>query len=179
LQYFKNDEIEQKFYNTGSPLLALVSSSKDDFLDGSYEAASLGDLIYESARSPLANAIVQSVFRDSFKEIFDAFVEVGTFETYITVFKKIFGEDCTVEFEVPAAGKLNIDIEAEGVELSNFVSRYIEDNQYLFDEIIDYDGDNIAFQSIKGFQTEYEVEQMLFEMVPAGIYTQISLTIGA
>jgi hypothetical protein len=84
-----------------------------------------------------------------------------------------------VDFTVPAPGKLNIDIEAAGVELADFISRYIEDNTYLFDEVIDDEGDNIVFQSVKGFQSQYELEQMLFEMVPAGIFTTISLTIGA
>lgn len=178
MQYFKGDETEQKIDQAADGLLSVLSAAKDDFYTGAYECAPLGDMIYDSGRSPLSNAIAKVIFRESFKEIFEAFVKVGTFEAYLTVFRKIFGEDVTVEFTLPAAGKLQINIEASVVELSDFVARSIVDNEYVFDEVIDDVDDNIAFQTVKGFTSQYELEQMLFEMVPAGIYTEISLTLG-
>ncbi len=176
MQNFKGDETELKFRNSAEPVLSDLSLAKDDFYEGCFETAPLGDIIHESNRSPLTNAVKKEIFRLAFKEIFDAFIQVGTFEAYITVFKKIFGDSSTVTFTVPAAGKLNISIEATEIVLSDFISRTIEDNAYEFDEIVDYDLDNIAFQSIQGFATQYELEQMLFEMVPAGIFTDIDLT---
>lgn len=178
MQYFKGDDTEKKFDNSAEPINSALSLAKDDFLAGAYSAAPLGDLIFDSLRSPLANAIDKNIYRIAFSEIFDAFVKVGTFEAYITVFQKIFGDEVTIEFTVPAPGKLNIDITAAGIEISNFVSRYIEDNTYLFDNVVDDQGDQIVFQTIQGFQSQYELEQMLFEMVPGGIYTNISLTLG-
>lgn len=178
MQFFKGDAKEKKYYNSAAPVAQALALQKDLFQEDAYNGAGLGDLIYQTERSPLTNAITQEIFRISFKEIFEAFVAVGTFESYITVFKKIFGDDVVITFTVPAPGKLGIDIEAAGVELSEFVSRYIEDNAYLFDFIVDEDGDNIVFQTVKGFQSQYELEQMLFEMVPAGIFTTISLTLG-
>lgn len=177
-QYFKGDALEKKFDGVGAPLLTTIEGQRDDFLEGAYSAAPLGEVIFDSGRSPLSNAISRTIFRSAFKEIFDAFVQVGTFEAYLTVFRKIFGEDVVVEFTVPAPGKLEIAIEAEGVELTNFITRYIQDNQYIYEEIIDDEGENIVFQSIKGFTSQYELEQMLFEMVPAGVYTEISLSLG-
>lgn len=178
MQYFKGDATEIKFDESGKAICEQLSDQKDQFEEGAYNCSPLGDLIFETKRSPLSNAIKKEIFRDAFSEIFSAFVNVGTFEAYIIVFKKIFGDDVDVQFTVPDPGQLNIDINASGIELSDFVSRYIEDNSYLFDEIIDDEGDNLAFQTIKGFETQYELEQMLFEMVPAGIFTQISLTVG-
>lgn len=178
-QYFKGDATELKYYNSANPTLTALSSNKDDFYEGAYSAAPLGDVIFDDDRSPLSNAIPKEIFRIAFKEIFDAFIKVGTFEAYLTVFSKIFGEEVTVNFTVPAPGKLTIDISADEVELADFIARYIEDNEYIFDEVIDYDGDNIVFQSVKGFTSQYELERMLFEMVPAGVYTDINLTIGA
>lgn len=180
-QYFKGDEFELKFDQAAEPTMSDISLSLDEFLEGAYETAPLGDLIFDTGRSPLSNAIKKEIFRAAFKEIFDAFVKVGTFDAYLTVFTKIFGDDVDVEFTVPGPGQLNIDIEATNIEISNFVARYIEDNAYLFDNVIYEDGDgsdNIVFQSIQGFQSQYELEQMLFEMVPGGIYTQITLTLG-
>ena len=75
---------------------------------------------------------------------------------------------------------MQIAIEAEGIEESNFGLRRIVDNQYVVDELVDREvpGNNIVFQTIKGFTSQYELEQMLFEMVPAGIYTEITLSLG-
>jgi hypothetical protein len=179
LKYFKGDAGELKMIACGQPILDQASLAKDEFFEGAYEAAQLGDVLYETNRTPLANAILQSIFRTSFKQIFDAFVSVGTFESYLTVFRKIFGDDVVVNFTVPGNGKLNIAIEATGVELSDFIARYIQSNVYLFDEVVDEEDDNIAFQTIKGFTSQYELEQMLFEMVPAGVYTEITLDLGA
>lgn len=179
MQYFKGDEKELKVVESGRVIFDILSSQKSDFFTDAFNCAALGDIIYDSKRSPLANAIAKDIFRISFKQIFDAFVVAGSFESYITVFQKIFGEDVVISFTVPAPGKLNIDIEAEGFELSDFLSRYISDNEYVFDEVVDYDLDNIVFQTVIGFTTQYELEQMLFEMVPAGIFTTITLDVGA
>lgn len=178
MQRFKGDETEEKFYLAGSPICQALSAQKSIFFDEAYACFVLGEVLFDSARAPLANAIPRAIFRQSFVEIFDAFVSAGTFEGYLTVFRKIFGEDVEVEFTVPAPGKLNIDITATGVELSPFVARRIESNAYVLDSVIDDEDDNIVFQTIVGFESQYELEQMLFEMVPAGIYTEITLTLG-
>jgi hypothetical protein len=178
MQNFKGDALELQMEAVVEPIIEQVGIQKDSFYNEAYEAAPLGDLLWTSQRSPLANAILQDIFRNAFKQIFDAFVEAGSFESYLIVFRKVFGDDVIVEFTVPAPGKLEIDIEATGVEISQFVSRYIEDNEYFFDHIVDDVGDNICFRTVKGFETQYELEQMLFEMVPGGIFTTISLTIA-
>lgn len=178
MQFYKGDATEQKYYASGEGILDLIGIQLDDFLQGAYSCYPLGDMIWDTGRSPLANAIPRSIFRESFPELFESFRAAGTFEAYISVFKKIFGDDVVIDFTVPAPGKLNIDIEATGVELSNFVARRIVTGAYVFDEVVDDEDDNIVFQTVKGFQSEYELNQMLKEMVPAGIYTEISLTVG-
>lgn len=178
MQYFKGDETELKFDAAGEPIMSELSLQKDEFLEGAYETGPLGDLIFDNDRSPLSNAIARDIFRIAFKEIFEAFVAVGTFEAYLTVFAKIFGDEAEVEFTVPAPGKLAIEITATGIELSGFITRYIQNNQYVYDQIVDEVGDRIVFKSVKGFTSQYELEQMLFEMVPDGIWTEITLTLG-
>jgi len=177
-QYFKGDATELKYYNSAAPVLDLLSAEKDDFFADAYECFILGEVLYDNALSPLSNAISRDIFRTSFSTIFDSFLVAGSFESYLTVFQNIFGSDVEVTFTVPAPGKLEIDIVAAGVELSPFVARYIEDNAYVFDNVVDDEGDQIVFQTVKGFESQYELEQMLFEMVPTGIYTVISLTVG-
>ncbi len=177
MQYFKGDERELKFYEAGAPIHSLIDIQKDLFEVGCYETAPLGDLIYADLRAPLANAINPDVFRASFKELFDSFILAGTFESYISVFKKIFGNDVVIAFAVPGAGQLNIDITATGLEESNFIARYVTGLDYAYDYVVGQDGFNILFETVKGFVSQYELEQMLFEMVPAGIFCDITLSL--
>lgn len=177
-QYFKGDATELKYFNSAAPVLDVLSSEKDAFFEDAYECFVLGEVLYDNNLSPLANAIPREIFRTSFSTIFEAFLVAGSFESYLTVFRNIFGDDVAVTFTVPDPGKLNIDIVAAGVALSPFVARYIENNAYVFDNVIDDEGDQIVFQTILGFESQYELEQMLFEMVPTGIYTEITLTVG-
>lgn len=177
--YKGSDTVELKFYNSASTLFDLLSGERDDFFDEAYACFVLGEVLWDSNRSPLSNAIARDIFRTSFEGIFDSFVNVGSFEAYISVFEKIFGEDVDVQFTVPAPGKLEIDITATGVELTNFAARIIESNAYVLYDVITQDAvDEIVFQSIKGFTSQYELERMLFEMVPAGIFTTITLDLG-
>ena len=180
MQFFKGDATELKYYESGKGILDILQLQIDLFAAGAYETYVLGDMIHDSGRSPLCNAIRKEIFRQAFKEIFEAFVVAGSFESYLTVFRKIFGDEVTVEFTVPGPGQLEIDIEADGVELSDLVVRQIVNNAYQFFNLVDQESNeiNIAVQTIKGFQSQYELEQMLFEMVPGGIYTVINLTIG-
>lgn len=177
-QKFKGDDLELQMEASGADIMDSVELQLDAFFTGAYSSMPLGDSIYDSGRSPLSNAIDRDIFRQSFPEIFTAFTVAGTFDSYITVFQKIFGVDVEIEFTVPAAGKLNIDIIAADVEISEFVARNIESNTYVYSPMVTQDLDQIVFQSIKGFKTQYELEQMLFEMVPAGIYTVITLTLA-
>lgn len=176
MQYFKGDAQELKVDAGGTEIMDAIGAQLDLFFDECYEAYPLGDVLFESGRTPLANAIPQDIFRSSFPAIYDAFVAAGTFEAYLFVFEQIFGSDVTVTFTVPAAGKLNIDILAAGIELNNFASREIEENEFVYSDIIEeLHTDEIMFQTIVGFKSQYELEQMLYEMVPAGVFTVISL----
>ncbi len=183
MQKFKGDAIEQKYIDSGSPIFDLLSMTKDEFFDGCYDAGPLGDLLHDIARSPLANAIDLAIFRGCFNTVYESFRHAGSPEAYLDVFRKIFGDDVEVTFTVPAPGKLNIDIVAQHLEESFFIARHVmHPFTYIFDDVIWYDpspdSGNIVFQSVKGFKTQYELEQMLFEMVPAGIFTNITLTFG-
>ena len=179
MQFFKGDEQEQRFAAVGEAITTQLSAQRSDFTTGAYTAFPLGELLYDTGRAPLANAIPREIFREAFYTIFESFLSAGTFESYLTVFRNIFGEAVEVTFTVPAPGKLEIDIVAAGIELYDIVARQIVGDELVIYEIIDDEGDNIAAQAVKGFESQYELEQMLFEMVPAGIYTQISLTVGS
>lgn len=178
MQYFKGDATEKKFDGAGSAMMTSLSEQKDLFFDGAYSCFILGELLYDTSRAPLANAIERAIFRELFATIFEVFRVSGTFESYISVFKNIFGDDVVIEFTVPAAGKLEINIEATGVLSATRLSREILGGTYVYYDRVTTEGDTRVASVPKGFQTEYEAEQMLFELVPAGIWTTISLTIA-
>lgn len=181
-QFYKGDAVELQFFNSRNPITQQLETGKDELYAGAYSCFKLGEVLYDSGRSPLANAIPREIFREVFATLFDSFLLAGGLESYLTVFKTIFGEDVDVEFTIPAPGKLEIDIVASGQAFFNIIGREIQDDVYVRYNIIGRDelGDefNITGRGIKGFETQYELEQMLFEMVPGGIYTVISLTIG-
>lgn len=179
MQSYKGDATELKMIAAGTPPLNAVSLALDDFYAGAYETQALGLMIFDNGFAPLANAIRRDIFAKSFKQIFDQFLQAGSFESYLTVFRKIFGDDVEVTFTVPAAGKLTIEINATDTEESDFVARQVVSNEFVYSPVVTQEGDQLVFSSIQGFTSEYELETMLFELVPAGIFTQITLTIGA
>lgn len=174
----KGDQEELKFFNSSSPVLSDLELSRDEFFNNCYTCFVLGEVIFDGNFSPLVNAVPRDIFRKTFADIFDSFVVAGSFESYLSVFRKVFGASVDVTFTVPAPGKLQIDIIADTLVLETFIARRIEGNQYIFDDIIDDQSETIVFQAVEGLESQYELEQMLFEMVPAGIFTDINLTIG-
>lgn len=179
-QYYKGDENEQKMYLSINAICQIISNSLTECFDGIYESVPMGQFIYDNKLVPLTNAIKRDVFASAFSEIFDAWQTAGTFESYLLVFRKIFGENVDVEFTVPDPGKLQIeiDISSSGTELSPWVAREIVDNSYVFHNVVDDVGDQIVFQTQLGVQSQSELEKILFTMVPNGIWTEISLIIS-
>jgi hypothetical protein len=177
MKYFKGDALEIKMDACGSPKMTSLSADKDAFFSGSYACFILGELLYDTNRAPLANAIDRAIFRELFATIFNAFVSSGSLESYLTVFRNIFGSDVTVTFTVPAAGKLAISVLPVGLIQNTLLARTVGSSTYVYDEILTHDGDNLMSRNPKGFQTQYQAQQMLFEMVPGGIYTTVTLTI--
>ncbi len=206
MQKFKGDATELKMIECAKSLFDDLSAEKTTFFEQCYSAGPLGDILWTDERAPLSQTIKQDVFRDAFQAIFEEYRHSGTFESYNAIFDQIFGTQCEVEFTVPAPGKLNIDIVAGGFSIDDIiddvgdslitqdgvdhiitksrstssdfaiVSTFIAGVETIY-ELVDSDGDNILFQFVKGFKTPYELEQMLFEFVPAGIFTTVTLTI--
>ena len=177
-EYFKGDQDEKNYHEVGREFITNLGFDRETFFDEAYSCQRLGEILHESKRVPLANAIPIEVFKESFKSIFGSFLEAGSFYGYLNVFADIFGPTVDVTFTVPAPGKLEIDIVADSVAEYLFATNEIEGDIFTSNNIVDQEDDNIIFRLVKGFKSQYEVEQMLFEMVPAGIFTEITLTLG-
>lgn len=178
IQKFKdNDLIEAKVIEAFAPKFASLGSDRDDFYNGAFECFAFGDVLYVLKRSPMAGVITQEVFRRSFFAIHDLFTKPGTFEFYMQVFRAIWGENVDVEFTVPAPGILQININVLDVENFDFIAREIVNNSYVHSKILDHDGDNIEFQDTVGIKTQDEINALMHEFCPAGIYNETNLDI--
>ena len=178
MQYFKGDELELKIIACCDDLLTSLNTNINEFYSDAYNCKKMAELIYDNDLMPLTNAIRRDIFLNCFIELFEAWSYCGSFESYLTVFTKIFGTGTTIEFTVPGPGKLEIEIEATGFDEHLSIARHIEDDNYIYNYIITQASDNIIFRMLTGIQTQYDCEKLLFTMVPNGIYTEINLIIS-
>ena len=178
LQAFKeNDALETRVRDVALPTLELLGNERDLFYEGAYTAFPLGGVLYDLMRSPLAGVIFRENFIISFFAIHASFVRPGVFEFYLEIFRTIWGEDVEVEFTVPNPGVLLINISALSIQLFDFAARRIVSNAYVYDEIIDEDGDTIVFQVSVGIRTQSEVDALINEISPQGVYIEATLTL--
>lgn len=178
MQPFKeNNELEARVRGCFEPLLDLIASEYDTFYENAFQAWPLGELLYAEDRSPLVGAVREQTFKESFDSMHQFLARPGTFEFYLQLFQAIWGDDVVVEFTVPNPGVLEINVEALSEVLFDAVARKIVNNAYTVDELVDENGDNIAFVGTKGIQTQQEAEALIAEMSPQGVATSITLTI--
>lgn len=177
LQAFKeNDVLERKVRDAILPFPNLRDSELDLFYEGAFTCFALGDVLYLTLRDPMAGVITQEVYRMAFPAIHQLFTRPGTFEFYLEVFRTVWGEEVDVEFTVPAPGKLFIDIAALNVTPYIALARRIVDDAYIYDELLDDEGDNIIFQGSQGIKTEEEAVALVNEFYPAGLWVETTLS---
>src|SRR5690606_37380288 len=104
MQFFKGDEKEQKLVQALSPIFSSIRNSRNTFYNMAYTAFQLGEVIWDTGSSPIVGRVPRNVFREAFPEIFNAFQEGGSLESYLTVFRKVFGDEVDIEFVVPEPG---------------------------------------------------------------------------
>lgn len=209
VQMFKGDDRELQMYRVANAPCVAIGLALDQFYEDIYSCVPLGEFLYDEGRVPLANAIKREVFVKCFKQLLDAFAVAGTFESYITVLKKVFGEDVLIDFiaqggsglveyafeydddefivdhdgdilffgEPFGPGQLIINVETANLTEFTASAREIVSNAYVLDDIVTTDGDNLTFSAITGIETEAELKELLFVLAPAGIFTQVNLTI--
>lgn len=178
LQLFSRTDLDEpKWRDSWLPILAAIDFDLQEFYDNAFYSWLLGGILWDEKRSPLATVINRDAFVQAFGAIHNALNNPGTFEYYLEIFRVIWGNDVEVDFEVPAPGKLLINIEAQSVALYNFVARNIVDNVYVFDEVVTDEGDNIVFQTEIGVKTQSEVDALMRELKPTHIWTEATLSL--
>jgi len=178
-QFFKEtDALERRVAEVFEPIQNRISLDRDAFYAGANTAEPLGDVFQNLDADPLARVLAPDVYRNSFPAIHDLFTRPGTFEYYLSVFRKIFGSNVVVEFTIPSPGVLNINVEAAELELADFLAREIVADEYVYHEVMDQDGNNIVFQGLFGIKTQPEMDLLINELAPSIIYTTATLVIS-
>ena len=156
----------------------LLSAERDEFFLEAYSCFLLGEVLYDTGASTISTAMTRDVFRTAFFAIFDSFVEGGSLESYMTVFRAIFGPDVAVVFDVPNPGHLTINIEALNISTEILEGRRIVGNAYQYEPILDSDGEPILAQVTRGIKTQQDMDVLMPELTPDGIFVETTLTIS-
>lgn len=176
-QRFKdNDADELIVINLATPSLAALTLDLDAFLAGAFECYLLGDVLYDLVRDPLADVITRPVYRSSFPAIHNLFTAPGTFEFYIDLFKKVFGDDVEIEFVIPSPGVLEINLTEATDEEFNLVAREIVDDVYVYSNLVTSDlNEPIMGVGPKAIKTQAEIDGLIAEVSAYGIYTTATI----
>lgn len=166
-EYFKGDETERKIVACGNSLFQVLEGELRLFLQNAYKSEGLGRVIYDMGFSPLVNILSRDVFAESMNALLENFRAAGTFESYIAVFKTIFGADTSVVFEVLGKAHLRINITAKraGTRLWGTLDKKL---------VKDKTGKVFVFQRTVKSGDYYEARKLLTILTPGGIYLEVT-----
>lgn len=158
------------------PTIQSLGVDHDTFFDEAFASYLLGDVLWNLDRDPLVGVVTKEVFRSSFPAIHELFTRPGTFEFYLSVFRKIFSADVDIEFEIPGPGQLVINVSAITYENFGILTREIVDDVYVYSNLVTSDlNEPIVGQGVVGIKTQAEMEGLISEISAYGVYTEINL----
>ncbi len=159
----------------GRPPLDLCSAELDAYFAGCYEAADFLLMLYDSARMPFSDRVPRESFVSFMLQAIPNFPVTGTFESYLFILRSIFGANTDVLFDVPAAGKLSMLVNAAASLEFDLVVREFVDGAYVFYNLETQDEEQIEARGIAGIDSQAQLEALLAEIIPAGIWPDITL----
>lgn len=172
----ENDADEATATAIAMPTLTALGVDRTTMFNECFACYLLGDVLYDLGRDPMSDVITREVYRTSFPAIHDLFTRPGTFEFYLSVFRKIFPDDVDVEFTIPAPGKLEITISSLTLEEFGLLVRQIVDDVYVYSTLVTSDtNDPIVGHGTKGIKTQSEMEGLIVEISAYGVYTTVIL----
>lgn len=177
VQRFKaNDVTESQVYNLFLPTLELLGVDRDTFFEEAFETYGLGEALYATQKDPLTDVVTLDVYRTGYPAIHELFTRPGTFEFYLSVFRKVFTENTDIQFTIPGPGRLHIEIDAVNLEEFNILTREIVEGEYVYSTLVTSDtSDPIMAQGVVGLKTQAEIENLLTEISAYGVYTTVEL----
>jgi hypothetical protein len=125
---------------------------------------------------PFSARVPREAFVSFIRQAIPNFKFTGTFESYLFILNSIFGSAVEVLFTIPAAGRLQIEVNAGGATVDfDWIAKRFEDGGFVLDNLVTSDGDQLILASIVGIETEGQLQALFDELIPAGIQTEITL----
>lgn len=178
LQRFKiGDETEEKVIQAAIGALDDIGVSLDQFFEQAFKSYGLGAALYDLGRDPMVGVVTRETFLKSYWAIHNLFTAPGTFEYYLEVFRAIWGDSVQIEFEVPEGGHLIINAEVLDLEEFNLVARRVENDLYVYHRLIDRGGDYLMARDTTGIKTQSEIDALMNEITPNGVFVETTLTL--
>lgn len=174
-QKFKGDALELKMEAAASPAFDSCSAALDSFHDAAYVNSQFLLMLYDSGRMPFSDRVTREAFVGFFREALKNFPNTGTFEAYLFILRSIFGANTEVLFAVPDPGKIEILVDAEANLPFSFVAWSLVGGQYVYDQVVTSDNEPLQFRSLSGIESEAELKALLAEIIPGGIWPDITL----
>lgn len=177
-QKFKGDDFELQMEEAGKPAFDRCSVALDEFYEGGFTSEDFLLMLYDEGRMPFSDRVPRDTFTRFIRQAIANAPFTGTFESYIFLLKSIFGENTQVLFDVPAAGKLEMEVSAsDTIEFGFTAKEYDDDGNVILIDMVTSEGEYLEFLGISGIDTQAELEQLLSELIPVGIWTDITLTL--
>ncbi len=158
-----------------STAISIASISKDQFFANGGDATPFLLMLYDQGRMPFSDRVPRESFVEFIREALARFPFTGTFESYIFILEKIFGAGSGVIFDVPAPGKLDMLVNAAASIEFDFIVREFISGEYVISNLVDDQDNQITASGISGIDSEYELKTLLSELIPAGIFAEVTL----
>lgn len=175
-KFSANDVTEDKVIAVFAAALLTSQNDRDTFYSEAFESYGLGEVIYDLGRDPLCEVINRDVYRYSYPAIHELFTRPGTFEFYLSVFRKIFAADTDIQFKIPGPGQLHIVINALTLEEFPILTREVVAGSYVYSNLVTSSlNEKIVAVNQTGIKTQSEMEGLINEISAHGIYTIVEL----
>lgn len=177
-QYFKGDTTEKKMAAVFDGIDSVISESKDDFFENFQTSKPFILSLYDINAVPFTSLVPRDIYYDFIYELLERYPVTGTFDFYLAILLRIFGDRASIFFTVSSPGKLDIEV----VGSSDIESELLF-SEFNFDtfssetgELITHAGDVMTAVGFPGISTQYQLNQIISQIIPAGISPTITLT---
>ena len=169
-QNFNGDNLEMKFCGAFDAVFDDIKSALTQFIEECYGAKALGYTLYDSGAAVLDGVVARDVFADYYDDIFRQFPYGGTFESYLFILKRIFGEQAEISFEILASAALRINIKSDKNAFFKWVESILSETA-----ISDENGNVIHFRWALGDMDYYKVWSVLNIFKNPGVYLEFNI----
>lgn len=176
MQYFKGDPTELKMIASALQAFQVTGIDLDDFYAQGNNCDPFLLMLYDEGRMPFSERINRNAFVDFIREALARFPVTGTFEMYLFILGSIFGIQAEIFFDVPAPGKLSIEVNTVANSEFELIGREFVSGAYQFFNISDQDDNDLIVRGLPGINTQYELDLLFSEIISTGISPTISLT---